>query len=223
MVWNQKSGILCLRNAHEATRIRALYGSRAQTALHGSPLWKLDSSTNEWIVRRESKWLRGMFADNRRAEGEDFSTWWRGINRAGQIVRARCRQPSLLQMAAAASWGWWGHLAREHGGAAATAAWKWRSFLWWREEQNDPRGMRHPTSGWLRGPEEDLQAWMDQKAPGSLWKDVAQDRNAWSRGRASFVAWTNERLKGPKMPRTWATETVWTEACGSLAPWFCAG
>ena len=84
-------------------------------------------------------------------------------------------------------WNLWGHLAR-HPSVARRVLF-WRCLSWWRREQQNPRGARHPARFCPHtDPERKLQEAVDARERGHVpWEEVAQDRQKWASLRETFV------------------------------------
>ena len=199
------------------TKAPAAYRCLGQSVLHGSCLWVPDGCLAAALTTQEGKWLRAAWGC-RRAEGEDFVEWWAEQNSLIRRLRASLGIPSLLHRVLASTWKWHGHVCRGSAGPAAFEPLQWRNVWWWRREQRNSQGLRHPRSGWPRTADYWMERWECMAKQGA-WPWLAQDRRGWTKATGAFIKMANDELKGPRLPDEWRSGRAWQEALRETRPW----
>ena len=92
-------------------------------------------------------------------------------------------------------WGLWGHVARQHESCTKEIL-LWRGQKWWKAEQANPRGLRHPSRF---NPHTDIERAV-AAVGGQDWDIRAQDRLWWQAQTEEFVTrhdppWSSGRQK----------------------------
>ena len=157
------------------------------------------------------KLIRAMRKPGRHP-GEGWVEWELRTLRRARADLHRTHSPRWSTVVLEKVWDLWGHVGRQTGVTREVLA--WRNQAWWRRQQAQPGGLRHPGRFSPHiDPERQLQAVIDRHCGvGVNWETIAMDRDRWRALRPEFVQahdvpWTTgrqlavedgEHLQGPR-------------------------
>ena len=215
-LWHQHGAELLSDALPFASRLDKAYSTLGQSTLHGCQLWVPSTRLRLRLCGRENRWLRQLGCQSR-PDDVPWLLWWRQEHARLQEERVLAGQFCLLQSFLGLFLSWWGHAARGSAGLAATEALQWRNLPWWRCEQCNPFGARHPSTGWRESHEIMLEAWTAEWFSRN-WLIDASDHTWWRAMRSSWLSWANEKLGGPQMPLE-IDRGTWRRMRRQVCPW----
>ena len=164
-----------------APRIKLLLVYIRPAALWGCAAWPPHDTLLRAANTCQLHYVRNVMQCKRQAT-ETWVDWNQRSLRGARALVWKMGVQRWSSHALTRIWGLWGHVARQEGLTKKVLL--WRGLHWWRQEQANPRGQRHPGRF---NPSQDIERSIAAVA-GDEWATAAANRTWWRAQESVFIS-----------------------------------